>query len=60
MKLTHDAPGRKTYQWNAGDAKTYTVVVSRPYWLSFYAHDPKQVAWVAVIAYEAKCGGATE
>jgi hypothetical protein len=22
-----------------------------PYWLSFYAHDPKRVAWLSVIAY---------
>ena len=56
MKLTHDSPARKIYQWSkAGSSKTYTVVVSRPYWLSFYAHDPKQVAWVAVIAYETSC-----
>jgi hypothetical protein len=32
------------------------VVVSRPYWLSFYAHDPSRVAWIAVIAYESSCG----
>jgi hypothetical protein len=56
MKLTHDAPGRKTYEWSAAASTRYTVVVSRPYWLSFYAHDPKQVAWVAVVAYETKCG----
>jgi len=58
IKLTHDSPARKTYQWNsAANPKSYMAVVSRPYWLSFYAHDPKQVAWVAVIAYEATCGG---
>ncbi|HEY3988856.1 MAG TPA: hypothetical protein VGM02_06120 [Acidobacteriaceae bacterium] len=57
MNLTHDSPGRKTYQWSAdGNAKAYTVVVSRPYWLAFYAHDPKQVAWVAIVAYETTCG----
>jgi hypothetical protein len=61
MRLTHDSPARKTYQWSkAGSSNTYTVVVSRPYWLSFYAHDPKQVAWVAVIAYEASCSGSSE
>jgi hypothetical protein len=61
IKLTHDAPERKTYQWNfTGNSKSYMVVVSRPYWLSFYAQDPKRVAWVAVIAYEATCTGETE
>ena len=61
IKLTHDTPTRKTYQWNSAEnAKSYMAVVSRPYWLSFYAHDPKRVAWVAVIAYEATCTGETE
>jgi hypothetical protein len=36
------------------------AVVSRPYWLSFYAHDPKCVAWLTVIAYEATRSGETE
>lgn len=61
IKLTRDSPARKTYEWkSAASAKTYMAVVSRPYWLSFYAHDPKRVTWVAVIAYEATCGGETE
>jgi hypothetical protein len=60
-KLTHDSPARKTYQWRSTrNSKSYMAVVSRPYWLSFYAHDPKRVAWVAVIAYEATCSGETE
>jgi hypothetical protein len=58
MKLTHDSPGRKTYEWRStANSKDYMVVVSRPYWLSFYAHDPNRVAWVAAIAYESSCGG---
>jgi hypothetical protein len=61
IKLAHDAPERKTYEWkSAGNSKSYIAVVSRPYWLSFYAHDPKRVAWVAVIAYEATCTGETD
>ena len=28
--------------------KEYEVAVSRPYWLSFYARDPKRVAWVVI------------
>jgi hypothetical protein len=61
IKLTHDTPARKTYEWTAaGDSKSYMAIVSRPYWLSFYAHDSKRVAWVAVMAYEASCTGETE
>lgn len=55
MKLTHDTPGRKSYQWSDNSAKSFTIVVSRPYWLSFYARDPKQVAWVPAVAYETTC-----
>lgn len=61
INLTHDSPARKTYEWKAaGDSKSYMAIVSRPYWLSFYAHDAKRVAWVAVMAYEATCTGETD
>jgi hypothetical protein len=33
------------------------VVVSRPYWLSFHAKDPKRVAWIVAAAYESSCSG---
>lgn len=56
LKLTHDSAGRKTYQWTAAhSAKTYTITLSRPYWLSFYAADPHKVVWVPVGAYETTC-----
>ena len=32
------------------------VVVSRPYCLSLYSHDPKRVAWVVAAAYLSSCG----
>jgi hypothetical protein len=32
------------------------VVVSRPYWLSSYSHDPTRVAWVVAAAYVSSCG----
>jgi len=32
------------------------VVVSRPAMLSFYAHNPNRVAWVATAAYVSSCG----
>jgi hypothetical protein len=56
LSLTHEAPGRKTYQWTAAHGgKTWTITLSRPYWLSFYSRDPHQVAWVPVAAYETAC-----
>jgi hypothetical protein len=56
LKLLHDTPARKTYQWTAGHRpKTYTIILSRPYWLSFYARDPHRVAWMPVAAYETSC-----
>ena len=42
--------GRITYE---GDA--VTVVVSRPYWLTFFAANRARVAWVAVAVYETGC-----
>jgi hypothetical protein len=59
LKLARNAPARKTYQWT-DKTKTYTVVVSRPYWLSFYARDSRQVAWIPVAAYETSCTASSD
>jgi hypothetical protein len=57
VKETRRAQGRIIYQWKqSGNSEAYTVVVSRPYWLSFYASDPKRVAWVVTAAYVSSCG----
>lgn len=56
LKETKRAQGRIIYEWSPdAGAETYMVVVSRPYWLSFYAHDPQRVAWVVVAAYLSSC-----
>jgi len=56
VKQTRKAQGRFVYEWRASKTHAiYMVVVSRPYWLSFYARDPKRVAWVIAAAYES-CG----
>lgn len=58
MKLIREAQGRKVYEWKSpGKAETYMVVVSRPYWLLFYSHNSKRVAWVAIAAYGSSCDG---
>ena len=50
------SPGRVVYEWHpVGKPYTYMVVVSRPYWLSFYATDQSKVAWTVIGAYRA-CG----
>jgi hypothetical protein len=46
--------GRIIYEWRPkGKNAWYMVVVSRPYWMSFYSRDPKRVAWAVIAAYEA-------
>jgi hypothetical protein len=53
MRKTHTTEGRILYEWKSdGKRGRYMVVVSRPYWLSFYSSDPKRVAWVVIAAYE--------
>ncbi|MBX7221782.1 MAG: hypothetical protein K1Y36_17650 [Blastocatellia bacterium] len=53
LKTVRQTPGRFVYQWKAKEKrKTYQIVVSRPYWLSFYAQKPERVTWVLLNAYE--------
>jgi hypothetical protein len=56
VKQGRKAQGRIVYEWRPAKTRAkYMVVVTRPYWLSFYARDPKRVAWVIAAAYES-CG----
>jgi len=56
FKETRKAPGRIVYEWwPTGTTNPQMVVVSRPYWLSFYARDSKRVAWVVIAAFELTC-----
>jgi len=56
IRQIRKAQGRFLYEWTPkGKGKTYLIVASRPYWLSFYAKDPKKVAWVIIAAYESSC-----
>lgn len=58
MKRKRVSQGREVYELKPAARKlSYMIVVSRPYWLSFYSHDPNRVAWVALAAYESSCGG---
>jgi hypothetical protein len=56
MTQARKSPGRISYEWKPpGKKESYTVVVNRPYWLSFEAKDPLKVAWVVMAAYEFSC-----
>jgi hypothetical protein len=44
---------RNVFQWRNGK-KSVVVVVTRPYWLSFYAAS-RSVAWVSTMIKEAEC-----
>ncbi len=57
IKETQKTLGRYVYYWKpAGNKESYMIVVSRPYVLSFYARDPKRVAWVVTGAFASSCG----
>jgi hypothetical protein len=58
LKETRRTPGRIVYQWAPpGRRQTYMVVVSRPSLVTFYAREPRKIAWIAVAAYESSCEG---
>lgn len=57
LKQKRKAQGRFVYTWKPPTKdENYMVVVSRPYWLSFYAKDSKKTTWVVIAAYEISCG----
>lgn len=54
---TKRANGRIVYHWRPNGKReiSYMVVVSKPYWLSFYAEEPAKTGWVMSAAYSI-CG----
>jgi len=56
MREEGKAQGRVIYKWRQPQPRTtYVVVVSRPYWLTFYARDASRIAWVVIAAYRLPC-----
>ena len=56
LKEKKHSQGRVIYELKTGQKKaTYMIVLSRPYLLSFYAKDPKRVAWVVIGTYKFSC-----
>jgi hypothetical protein len=53
LRQVGEEPGRLIYGGvSQKSGQQYYVVVSRPYWLTFYAKNPRRIAWVAIGAYE--------
>ena len=56
LKERQHSQGRVIYELKKDEGKaTYMIVLSKPYLLSFYAKDPKRVAWVVIGAYKSSC-----
>jgi hypothetical protein len=56
LKEKQHSQGRIIYELKKEEGKaTYMIVLSKPYLLSFYAKDPKKVAWVVIGAYKSSC-----
>lgn len=56
IRITRKKQGRVVYKLLSKlTKKEYMVVVSRPYWLSFYCKNKEQVAWFVIAAYESSC-----
>lgn len=53
LNSVKSTPSREVFRWQNG-SKGIVVVVTRPYWLSFYA-DSDAVVWVASMIKEADC-----
>lgn len=50
-KLIRSSQGRNVFEFSVNRRPRFMVVVSKPYWLSFYAQDSTRVAWVPTAAY---------
>jgi len=53
LRTVKKTPARYVFRWRNGK-KSVVVVVTRPYWLSFYATSPS-VAWISTMIKEAEC-----
>lgn len=53
LRSVEKTPARQVFRWKNGENQV-VVVVTRPYWLSFYAAS-RHVAWVSTMIAEAGC-----
>ncbi len=54
LKRVRQSPVRQVYHWQRWEKASVVVVVTRPYWLSFYANS-NSVAWVSTTIKESQC-----
>lgn len=53
LEQIRQTQGSFDYKWkNKREKVEYLIVVNRPYWLSFYAKDPKKVIWTVFAVYK--------
>jgi len=56
LKQQRRTAGRVVYDAKMpGSSNRHMVVVSRPYWLSFFAKDRRNVAWTVIAVWESGC-----
>lgn len=55
MREIRKSQGKVIYEWHPPGETRYMLVVTRPYWLSFYSNSQGRVAWVLAAAYRV-CG----
>jgi hypothetical protein len=53
LRKVKTTPVRQVFRWNTS-GKSVTIVVTRPYWLSFYAKT-NTVAWITTMIKQADC-----
>ncbi|MGA8034356.1 MAG: hypothetical protein WB985_00160 [Candidatus Acidiferrales bacterium] len=46
LMAVESSPSRAVFAWTSSQGDAYRFVLTRPYWLQFYARDPQRVAWV--------------
>jgi len=57
LKVKQKSPGSITYDWRQSrSSSSYSIVVSRPSFLSYYDEDSKRVAWVVTAVYRISGG----
>jgi hypothetical protein len=54
LRSVKKSPTRQVFRWKNGKNQAVVVVVTRPYWLSFYAASG-HVVWVSTTIKEAGC-----
>jgi hypothetical protein len=56
LNETSSAQGRRLYQWKSDKTDfEYLIVVSKPYWLTFYTSDSEDTPWIPLAVWQSQC-----